>query len=240
MPRFFCDSISDGVVSITGPDARHIGRSLRMRLGDEITVCSGAKEYISKILTISDELVTCEVLEERLSENEADISLTLFQAMPKSDKLDTIIQKATELGAARVCPVLTERCVSRPDKKSFEKKLERLRRISLEACKQSGRAAMVEISPLMSFDECIAEMIKLDMPLMCYEQGGESLSAVGLKSGQSIGLLVGSEGGFAPHEAEKAKSAGIRMIGLGRRILRCETAPVSAISIIMHLTGNLE
>ncbi len=240
MPRFFCDDISDGKVSITGSDARHIGRSLRMRLGDEITVCSGGVEYISKILTISDELVSCEVLEEKPSENEANIRLTLFQAMPKSDKLDTIVQKATELGASRICPVLTERCVSRPDKKSFDKKLERLRRISLEACKQSERASMVEISPIMSFDECLDEMKALDVPLMCYERGGESLSAVGLKAGQSVGLLIGSEGGFSPQETEKAVSAGVRLIGLGKRILRCETAPVSAISIIMHLTGNME
>ncbi len=239
MPRFFCDDINGDHISITGTDARHIGRSLRMRLGDEITVCSQGIEYRSRILTISDEEVSCEVLGKAPSENEANISLTLFQALPKGDKLEFIIQKAAELGVKRVCPVLTSRCVSRPDKKGFDKKLERLRRIALEACKQSGRAQLVEITPLLSFEECINEMKTMEKELMCYEKGGISMSEAGLSAGQSIGLLIGSEGGFDDAEAELAQSSGMTLIGLGKRILRCETAPIAAASIIMHLTGNM-
>ncbi|MBR1423098.1 MAG: 16S rRNA (uracil(1498)-N(3))-methyltransferase [Ruminococcus sp.] len=239
MPRFFCDDISEERISITGNDARHIGRSLRMRLGDEITVCSQGVEYISKILTISDEEVICEITNKKPSENEANISLTLFQAMPKADKLELIIQKSAELGVQRVCPVLTARCVSRPDKKAFDKKLERLRRIALEACKQSGRAKLVEITPLLSFEECIDKMQQTDKALMCYEKGGISMSDAGLSAGQSISLLIGSEGGFDDAEADLAKRSGITLIGLGKRILRCETAPIAASSIIMHLTGNM-
>ncbi len=239
MPRFFCDDISDGMINITGPDARHIGRSLRMRLGDEITVCSGGVEYLAKILTISDECVSCEQLEKKESENEPDVFVTLFQAMPKSDKLDLIVQKATELGVSRICPVLTSRCVSRPDKKSFDKKLERLQRISLEACKQSGRARLVEITPLLSFNECLEEMKGCDVSLFCYEKGGKSLCRETFEGCRSIGLLVGCEGGFEQEEADMAKASGAVLTGLGKRILRCETAPIAALSVIMNLTGNM-
>ncbi len=239
MPRFFCDDISDGMINITGPDARHIGRSLRMRLGDEITVCSGGVEYLAKILTISDECVSCETLDKKESENEPDVYVTLFQAMPKSDKLDLIVQKATELGVSRICPVLTSRCVSRPDKKSFDKKLERLQRISLEACKQSGRARLVEITPLLSFGECLEEMKGCDVSLICYEKGGRSLCKETFEGCKSIGLLVGCEGGFEQEEADRAEASGAVLTGLGKRILRCETAPIAALSVIMNLTGNM-
>ena len=239
MPRFFCDDISDGMINITGPDARHIGRSLRMRLRDEITVCSGGVEYLAKILTISDECVSCEQLEKKESENEPDVFVTLFQAMPKSDKLDLIVQKATELGVSRICPVLTSRCVSRPDKKSFDKKLERLQRISLEACKQSGRARLVEITPLLSFNECLEEMKGCDVSLFCYEKGGKSLCRETFEGCRSIGLFIGSEGGFEQEEADMAKASGAVLTGLGKRILRCETAPIAALSVIMNLTGNM-
>ena len=171
--------------------------------------------------------------------NEADVKVTLFQAVPKGDKLDTIVQKAVELGAVRVCPVITARCVSRPDKKSFEKKRERLNRIALEAAKQSGRGIIPEISPLMTFDEAVSELAKQDFPVICYECGGINFSEVGLKSGSSIGVFIGSEGGFESGEVEKCTAAGAVAVGMGRRIMRCETAPLAALSIIMNLTGNI-
>ena len=241
MPRFFVQNkyISGTNVTIPAPDAVHIGRSLRMRLGDEITVCCEGIEYNCRILTISDESVECEVLSSGKSMNEADVKVTLFQAVPKGDKLDTIVQKAVELGAVRVCPVITARCVSRPDRKSFEKKRERLNRIALEAAKQSGRGIIPEISPLMTFDEAVSELAKQDFPVICYECGGINFSEVGLKSGSSIGVFIGSEGGFESGEVEKCTAAGAVAVGMGRRIMRCETAPLAALSIIMNLTGNI-
>lgn len=241
MPRFFTekDNIIESKINITGTDAKHIGRSLRMRLNDIITICCNGIEYQCEIITISDTLVECRIISQQIGENEPDISLTLFQAMPKSDKLDFIVQKAVELGAAEICPVLTSRCVSRPDKKAFAKKLDRLNKIALEAAKQSGRNIVPKVSGIISFAECIERLQGMEYPLICYEKGGKNLSQVGLKSNSDVGVLIGSEGGFSSEEAEQAFSSGIIPIGLGNRILRCETAPISAISIIMNLTGNM-
>lgn len=241
MPRFFVQDrqISESCVTIEKPDAVHIGRSLRMRLGDEITVCCAGVEYCCKIRTISDDSVVCDIISKEMSKNEANIQLTLFQAVPKGDKLDTIVQKAVELGAVQICPVLTSRCVARYDKKGFEKKRERLQRIALEAAKQSGRGIVPQVSELLTLDECAEKLAENDFALVCYECGGEALSSIGLKSGCSVGLFIGSEGGFERSEVELCADKGAAVIGLSRRILRCETAPLAAMSIVMSLTGNM-
>ena len=140
MPRFFVQKrcLTGTSVTIEKPDSVHIGRSLRMRIGDEIITCCEGVEYDCRIKSISDECVVCDIISSHPSESEPDVRFTLFQALPKGDKFDTIVQKATELGVSKICPVLTRRCVARADKKSFEKKRERLSRIALEAAKQSG------------------------------------------------------------------------------------------------------
>lgn len=239
MPRFFSDDINDTTAVISGSDAVHIGRSLRMRLGDELIVCKDGMEYNTKIQSISDEQVVCEIISSALSQAEPSIKLTLFQAMPKSDKLDLIVQKAVELGAVEICPVLTSRCVSRPDKKSFEKKQKRLQKIALEGAKQSGRGIIPQVSDILTLKECINRMSEMDFGLVCYEKGGNPLADIGLKQDTTIGVLIGSEGGFDEEEIQMCIDKGITPIGLGPRILRCETAPISAISIIMNLTGNM-
>lgn len=122
MPRFFVDSVSGNTISIRGNDAYHIGRSLRMRLGDIITVCADRVEYRAKILSISDKEVVCDVLSAEKSENEPTVNVVLYQALPKSDKMDLIVQKAVELGVYKIVPVITARCVSRPAKSGYEKK----------------------------------------------------------------------------------------------------------------------
>lgn len=241
MPRFFVEpnNINQNNITINGSDAVHIGRSLRMRLGDEITVCCEGEEYECKILTISDKTVECEILSHRRGDTEPNIKLTLFQALPKSDKMEFIVQKATELGAVRIVPVITERCVSRPDQKSFRKKLERLNKIALEAAKQCGRTVVPTVEPMTDLNGAVHMAAKLDKVLICYEKGGIALNSCGLKSGQSIGLFIGSEGGFEESEVQKCTENAIIAVGLGKRILRCETAPVAAISVIMNLTDNL-
>ena len=241
MPRFFVPitNIDKGTVIITPPDAVHIGRSLRMRLGDYITVCCQAVEYTCKILTISDERVVCRIISKERCESEPNVQLTLFQAVPKGDKLDMIVQKAVELGASRICPVLTTRCVSRPDKKSFAKKLERLNRIALEAAKQSGRGIIPRVCQLMDIQQAADELGKCEFPIICYEGGGINLSQVGLTENSTIGVFIGSEGGFDPKEVELCREKGAAVVGLGKRILRCETAPITALSIVMNLTGNI-
>ncbi len=241
MPRFFVQKrlFSETSDTIEKPDSVHIGRSLRMRIGDEITVCCDGMQYTCEIQTISDESVVCGIISSEMCKNEPDVRVTLFQAMPKGDKLDTIVQKAVELGAAQICPVLTSRCVSRPDKKSFEKKRERLNRIALEAAKQSGRGIVPQVSELLTLNEAADRLAENDYSLICYECGGVSFGSVGLKNNASIGVFIGSEGGFEKSEVELCVSKGAVAIGLGPRILRCETAPLAALSIIMNLTGNM-
>lgn len=239
MPRFFSDDITEYTAVISGSDAVHIGRSLRMRIGDDLIVCKNGIEYSTSIQSISDEQVICRVNSSCKSIAEPDIELTLFQAIPKGDKLDMIVQKAVELGAVRICPVITSRCVSRPDNKSFDKKRRRLQKIALEAAKQSGRGIIPEISEIMNISKCTELLAKMDHSFICYEKGGKKLNEVGLTANSKVGIFIGSEGGFEQSEVDECAEKGITVIGLGNRILRCETAPISAISIIMNLTGNI-
>lgn len=237
MPRFFADDFHKDSPVLSGEDARHIGYSLRMRTGEQLTVCAHGIDYLCEIAEITRDEVYLTCLSESPCAAEADISLTLYQAMPKLDKFETILQKATELGAVRVVPVITARCIARPDKQSFEKKRDRLEKIVKNAAMQSGRGMIPQIGNLMTLSEAIAEMKQADTALVLYESGGVRLSEQTF--GKNIALLIGSEGGFAPEEIESAKAAGITPIWLGARILRCETAPLAAISVVMHATGNL-
>lgn len=241
MPRFFvepCDINGQNAV-IKGQDAVHIGRSLRMRLGDELTVSCEGRDYRCVLKTISDELCTLDVLEVSEGSGEPSVSLTLYQACPKSDKLELIVQKAVELGACRIVPVLTSRCVSRPDEKSFRKKRERLNKIALEAAKQCGRSIVPEVGEMMSFEECAKALGGHELGLMCYEKGGVPLRETVPEGVKDIGLFIGSEGGFEESEVDKCAENGAKIISLGSRILRCETAPLAAIAVIMSLTGNI-
>ena len=230
MPRFFVDSVSGNTISIRGNDAYHIGRSLRMRLGDVITVCADRVEYRAKILSISDKEVVCDVLSAEKSENEPTVNVVLYQALPKSDKMDLIVQKAVELGVYKIVPVITARCVSRPAKSGYEKRVERYNKIALEAAKQSGRGYVPEVTNFISFEECLSELKE------CDERG---IAPVSEGEEKTIGLFIGCEGGFESHEAESCSQAGVTVVSLGPRILRCETAPLAALSVIMSLTGNM-
>lgn len=239
MPRFFTENISD-ITEITGEQARHISRSLRMKTGDEIVLCdSQGYDYLCMIQKMTAESVVCRLIEKGQSKSEADIDLTLFQAIPKGDKLETIIQKSVELGVNKIVPVITSRCVSRPDKKTFSKKLERYNKISLEAAKQAGRGRVPEITEMVDFNTAISQMTECDIPLMCYENGGKRINSISFGNNMNVALFIGSEGGFSDEEAQYAENNGIIHIWLGERILRCETAPIAAISIIMNLSGNM-
>ena len=167
MPRFFVDSVSGNTISIRGNDAYHIGRSLRMRLGDIITVCADRVEYRAKILSISDKEVVCDVLSAEKSENEPTVNVVLYQALPKSDKMDLIVQKAVELGVYKIVPVITARCVSRPAKSGYEKRVERYNKIALEAAKQSGRGIVPTVSEFMTVNEVIEKVRARKRLLAC-------------------------------------------------------------------------
>ena len=239
MPRFFLEELDESDICITGPDARHIGLSLRMRVGDPLTVCAYGKDYQCRIRSITPEEVHLEMLSSALCAAEPSVALTLYQALPKADKLEQIIQKSVELGAVRIVPVLTRRCISRPKPAEFAKKLPRLQKIAASAAKQAGRGIIPEVGGMLTFSQALEELGGQQLPVMLYEAGGVSMSQLTVPRTGSIGVLVGSEGGFDPEEAAQARLAGIQPVWLGPRILRCETAPLTAISLLMYLSGNL-
>ncbi|MDE5861820.1 MAG: 16S rRNA (uracil(1498)-N(3))-methyltransferase [Ruminococcus sp.] len=240
MPRFFTNEINEDNIIITGSDANHIGRSLRMKKGEQLTVCCNGTDYNCIINSITPDTVYLDLVSKNICASEPSVNVTLFQAVPKTDKLEYIIQKSVELGVSRIVPVLTRRCISRPDEKDFSKKLPRLQKIAEQASKQSGRGIIPEITPIVSYKKALAMMSELDRTVILYEeQGGVSFRDVDFNDVKTIGLVVGSEGGFDPEETDLAVEAGAVRVWLGKRILRCETAPVTAVSILMFLTNNM-
>lgn len=233
MPRFFISpsdiSEQDGkrFVTIRGEDAGHITRVLRMRPGEAVTVCdTDGREYETVIRSCGTE-VLCEVTADRLSRNEPPYEAVVYQALVKGDRFDTVLQKATELGASRIVPVVTARCTVKIDRKEVSHKLERWRRIVLEASKQCGRGRIPTVGDVMTVQEAILEARGADLPLFCYEGGGTrplSAELEACSSPASAAILIGPEGGWSEEEVALCELHGIRPIGLGNRILRTETA----------------
>ena len=238
-PRFFTDNIGEKAV-VSGNDAVHISKVLRMRTGDLAVICdSNGSDFLCRITDISSDKVLFDIIGQKSSEGEPDIYVRLFQCVPKSDKMDFIVQKAVELGAAEVIPVISKRCVSRPDEKDAEKKVRRWQRIADEAAKQCGRGRIPVIGSLCSFRQAVQQSQSSDsLGILFYECGGKTLNEIRL-SGEKIDIFIGPEGGFDTDEADSASEAGIILTTLGKRILRCETAPVVALSILMNITGNM-
>ena len=239
MPRFFVPDLSGDVLTLSGEDGRHAAKSLRCRVGEELELCDGrGAECLCAVAAVEGDTLTLRVVERRPSRGELPCRVSLYQALPKGDKLELIVQKAVELGAAEIVPVLTQRCVSRPDSRAVEKKRERLQKIALEAAKQSGRGVVPQVAPLLDFPAALAEMARSACPLFFYEGGGEPLGKALRARPGSIALMVGPEGGFDPAEAQAARDAGLRVCTLGPRILRCETAPLYALSAIGYVYEN--
>ena len=242
MPRFFVpdENFSEGSVTVTGDDARHIARSLRMAVGDGITVCDlMANEYECRLVKIRDDACECEIISSRKGETEARAKISLFVGYPKSDKLEYIVQKAVELGASEICPFESSRCIKRPKADRADKLLMRLSRIAEEAAKQCGRSKIPKICQALSYAEAIRAAAESELALFCYEgDGTRSLRAI-LENNRGVGsisVVVGSEGGFSGAEAKAAEEAGLIPTNLGPRILRCETAPIYALSAISYAT----
>ena len=240
MPRFFVQQADSEQIILTGEDAHHIGHSLRMRAGEMLTVCSGGMDYTCEIIRITETEIFLHPVRIMPCVSEPDISVTLYQAMPKQDKLAEIIQKSVELGVSEIVPVLTARCIARPSASDFEKKRQRLQKIALSAAKQSGRGMIPEVKHLISWKEMLADSQKQELNLMLYEQpGGMRFEQALVPGKKKISLFIGSEGGISPEEAKEAVSAGFCSVWLGNRILRCETAPTAALAILMYLTKNM-
>lgn len=241
VPRFFVPDLSGETVVLMGEEGRHIAKSLRCRVGETLTLCDGrGLDAQGVIAAVEGETVTLRIAARTPSRGELPCRVTLYQALPKGDKLEFIVQKAVELGAFAIVPVLTSRCISRPDKKGAEKKRERLQKIAREAAGQSGRGRIPEVRPLLSFGEALGEMGESPCPILFYEEARELLGPLLAPRPGEIALMVGSEGGFSPEEAEKARERGIRLCTMGPRILRCETAPLYALSAIGYAYENLE
>ena len=240
MPRFFTETINETKGIITGDDAKHIAKVLRMKTGEKLVACDcRGNDYDCVISEVTDKQVELTVERAYPSETEPTVRVTLYQAMPKSDKMELIIQKAVELGVSAIVPVQTKRCVSRPDAKSMAKKLERYNRIALEAAKQCGRGRIPEVLPMLDYSEALTAMKADERAFLFYENSTSSFRKELEQKVASVSIMVGAEGGFEEEEVHKALEQGIASLSLGKRILRCETAPLAALSIIMYETGNM-
>ncbi len=240
MPRFFVEDINAG--EIVGEEARHIARSLRMRLGDALTLCDGrGTDYFCEITALEGDRVFYRVLDKRESISEPLTKVTLFQCLPKGDKMDDIIKKCVELGVYSIVPVISGRCVSVPAGAALGRKRERWQKIALEAAKQSGRGIVPQVSDIADFSRAVSDFCALDVPIIFYEGGGMPLKEIlkGDRKGGRVGIFVGPEGGFEPQEVEAAARGGALVATLGPRILRVETAPVCALSVVMFGLGEM-
>ena len=235
MAWFFSETeIPSDTYLLTGDNAKH-AKVLRLRAGEEVTVVTPKGEQCSCEVVEGDAL---RVLRRKPCENEPNVYVTLYQALPKGDKMDYIVQKCVELGVSRIVPMLTSRCVSRPDEKSLRKKRERWQKIALQAAMQSRRGVIPEVADCVSFRQAVELSKENDKTVFFYELGGESVKKILTDDPRSIGIFIGSEGGFDPSEVELAVQNGAKTATLGKRILRAETAPLAAMSIIMYQTNN--
>ena len=248
MRRFFTEpeNIKENLAYIYD-DASHISKVLRLGEGEDIIVFDGSGyEYLARLKTIGKSECVAEIYEKKESKSEPKIKVTLFQGVPKSGKMEQIIQKCTELGIYRVVPVMTERCVVKfSDKKSTESKIARWQKVAVEAAKQSGRGIIPQVSLPMKFSEAAEFLAQYDLAVMPYEllghEGGAGLreAVKGVDGCKTVGIMVGPEGGFSGSEAELAKSLGIRLCGLGRRILRTETVGAALTAILMYENNEM-
>lgn len=245
MPRFFMNSDDIGSHSavITGADADHV-KVLRLRVGDEIVLCDGkGTDHHCRIRSIVPGMVDVDIEETLPCPAEPSVRCTILAGIPKQgERADYIVQKCTESGASELVFFLSKRCVARLDAKGLEKKLQRWQRIAEEAAKQSGRGIIPQVSAVMSFEEALDIAVNTDLPLFMYETG----ERVTLKSAievagdiKTAAIITGPEGGFEAYEAQRAAEAGIKLCAMGPRILRCETAPVTALTALMYASGNL-
>ncbi len=242
MTRFFVEpgTLAQDSVLLTGENAQH-AKVLRLSEGEQVLICDAAgTEALCAIETVQSGEVELTVLERRKSSAEAAVRVSVYMAFPKADKLEHVIQKATELGACEIVAFPSARCVSRPDEKSLKKKLERWQKIAASAAEQSVRGRIPEVLTLPSYQAALERAAKADKALLFYENEHAVTLRMALQSGDysTVSLLTGPEGGLEEREVEKARTAGLQVCTLGRRILRCETAPLCALSAVMYDAGE--
>lgn len=230
--------ISEEYAVITGQDVNHIRNVLRMKAGEQVGIRDGiSRNYICELEEIGTEEIHARILSVDEDDSELPARLYLFQGLPKSDKMELIIQKAVELGAYEIIPVATRRAVVKLDRKKEESKVKRWNTIAESAAKQSGRMLVPEVTGVKTMKEAFAYAASFDINLIPYELAGGMQDTKkiisGVKPGMQVGIFIGPEGGFDVEEVEAAVEAGIHPITLGRRILRTETAGLTALSVLM-------
>ena len=242
MVRFFvsAEELEGQELVLTGENAQH-AKVLRLKAGEQVLVCDGeGHECLCQVLSLDAGELEVSVLERRVSETEAAVRVSVYMAFPKADKLEHVIQKATELGAWEIVAFPSSRCVSRPDDKSLKKKLERWQKIAASAAEQSGRGRIPEVIVLDSYRTALERAAQADRPILLYENERATTLKMALEEAplSTVSILSGPEGGLEEKEVRQAMDAGIRVCTLGKRILRCETAPLCALSAIMYAAGE--
>lgn len=242
MPKFFLppEEIHDNFMVLTGEQFNH-AKVLRLKCGDTLTVSDGrGTDYCCRVSDISSGQISLVVHSAGASSAEPTVSCRIYMAFPKSDKLEHVIQKATELGASEIIAFPSARCVSRPDEKSLKKKLDRWQKIAASAAEQSGRGFIPAVRALPSYAAALQEAATADLPVFFYENEDKLTFRAAIEAApfQSAALVTGPEGGFEPAEVAQAQSAGLQICTLGSRILRCETAPLCALSALMYAAGE--
>lgn len=245
MYQFFVEpnqiNVNDKHVIILGADVNHIRNVLRMKAGEELSVCNGqdGKEYRCGIVSLEEDRVICELRFIREENAELPVKVYLFQGLPKADKMELIIQKAVELGVYRIIPVSAKRCVVKLDDGKAAAKVRRWQGIAEAAAKQSRRGVIPEVSEVMSFRSAVEQAAAMDVRLIPYElaEGMEKTRDIisGIKEGQSVAIFIGPEGGFEEQEIQLAADNGIQPVTLGRRILRTETAGMTVLAWIGYV-----
>lgn len=251
MPKFFIENnqlINNNQIEITGSDVNHIKNVLRKKIGDIITICNleDGNNYISQIVEIQEEKIVCNIKERQTIQTEANIKVSIFQGLPKADKMESVIQKATELGVYDIFPLQLKRCVVKVEEKDKGKKKKRWQTIAQVAAKQCGRNKIPEIRDFLSIIELEKMINQYDAVLIAYEaeqdnsikEEIEKLKQSG-KHNLSIGVIIGPEGGLEEKEVKLLEAVGAKSITLGKRILRTETVALTILSILMYELGDL-
>lgn len=248
MPKFFVEEIEGNVAKIKGVDVNHIQKVLRKKLGDTIEICDKTKRtnYISQIVEMTEMEIVCKILKKIEEEEKEEIAVTIFQGLPKAEKMEWIIQKSVELGAFEISPVEMKRCVVKIDEKAKAKKIERWQKIAEAAAKQCGRNDIPRVLEISNIKQ-VAEISKqYDAILLAYEQEQnysikQAIEILKEKKAKNlkIGIVIGPEGGLEEGEVNILKEAGAKVVTLGKRILRTETVSLAVLSILMYELGTL-
>jgi 16S rRNA (uracil1498-N3)-methyltransferase len=245
MARFFVseDLIKNNTVTVTGSDVKHITKVLRLKPGAVISLLTeNGSEFEAKITEINNWAVECSIIAQKQVSTEAPVRITLYQGLPKADKMEMIIQKSTELGVVSIVPVICDRSIAKIDEKKASIKVARWQRIAEEAAKQSRRSVIPVVREVLNFKDALSQLDETVLAIMPWEEeqnGGIKKVLITNKNKEAVALFIGPEGGFTSEEAALAREKGVFLVSLGPRILRTETAGIAVAALILYELGDL-